>query len=368
MSEEDAKKPAKIMEHLQKFARGLVNETLERHVFNSRIQEDSAPIEIEMLAATWGMEKMTAYLRGLSRFTLQTDHKPLVPILNQKSLIDLSPRIQRLRMRMLKYNFVEEHVAGKDLTEADALSREPVSKPTKEEEFAEQEVNAHMQAVFRSLPASDKRIQEIRAATQADSTLHLLIPLINGGLSESTKDFPIELEPYWENRYSLSVVAGVVLLKDRAVIPKVLQKDILNSKHEGHSGIEKCKRRARQTVYWPFKNNQITQMVRQCETCRELLPSKPHAPWMSHESIPTKPWEKLGSDLFQYAGKSYLIIADYYSLWPEMYLLKKPNSSCVIEATKQTFARYGIPKTLGQRQRSLRNSRMTGNFNMILVY
>lgn len=43
-------------------------------------------IEIEMLAAVWVCEKMTKYLHGLNNFIIQTDHKPLIPIINSKSL------------------------------------------------------------------------------------------------------------------------------------------------------------------------------------------------------------------------------------------------------------------------------------------
>jgi len=44
-----------------------------------------------MQAVTWGCEKMTPYLQGLLYFLVQTDHKPLVPILNYKPLIEMSP-------------------------------------------------------------------------------------------------------------------------------------------------------------------------------------------------------------------------------------------------------------------------------------
>ena len=40
LSENDAKDVAKIIEALEGFAKGIVNETLERHIFNCRVQED----------------------------------------------------------------------------------------------------------------------------------------------------------------------------------------------------------------------------------------------------------------------------------------------------------------------------------------
>ena len=54
------------------------------------------PIENELLAITWGCSKMNLYLQGLPHFIVETDHNPLVPILNSKSLIDMSPRIQEI--------------------------------------------------------------------------------------------------------------------------------------------------------------------------------------------------------------------------------------------------------------------------------
>ena len=75
-----------------------------------------------MLAATWGMMRMNLYQQGLQHFTVQTDHKPLVPILNTKLISDLSPRIQRMCMKMLKFNFTTIYVPGKELIDADTLS------------------------------------------------------------------------------------------------------------------------------------------------------------------------------------------------------------------------------------------------------
>jgi len=65
------------------------------------------------------------------RFIIQTDHKPLVSLLEGLKQLDaLSPRIQRFRMRLMRYSYTIAHVPGKDLTIADTLSQAPASSPS----------------------------------------------------------------------------------------------------------------------------------------------------------------------------------------------------------------------------------------------
>ena len=83
-----------------------------------------AQIEKEALAVTWSCERFSDYLLG-KMFHINTDHKPLVPLLSTKILDELPIRVQRFKMRLMRYSFTISHVAGKSLTTADALSRAP---------------------------------------------------------------------------------------------------------------------------------------------------------------------------------------------------------------------------------------------------
>ena len=67
------------------------------------------------------MEKFHYFLYG-NKFRLETDQKLLVSIY-QKHLVDVSPRIQRLIVRDLPYNFHIVYVPGKLIPMADSLSR-----------------------------------------------------------------------------------------------------------------------------------------------------------------------------------------------------------------------------------------------------
>lgn len=64
------------------------------------------------------------------------------------------------------------------------------------------------------------------------------------------------------------------------------------------------------------------------------------------QGFPTAPWEKVGTDLFHYNGKDYVLVIDYYSNFPEIALLTSATSNSVITHVKSIFARHGIPKTV----------------------
>ena len=85
-----------------------------------------AQIEKEALAITWACEKFSEYILGLP-IEIETDHKPLVPLLSSKQLDSLPPRVLRFRLRMDRFSYNIHHVPGKDLHTTDTLSRAPLS-------------------------------------------------------------------------------------------------------------------------------------------------------------------------------------------------------------------------------------------------
>ena len=51
-------------------------------------------------------------------------------------------------------------------------------------------------------------------------------------------------------------------------------------------------------------------------------------------SFPSRPWERVGMDLFDFRRKVYILVVDYYSCWLNMRLLKSQTSKVVIKVLK----------------------------------
>lgn len=82
-----------------------------------------APIEKECLAIVWACERFEKYLYGLPAFTLITDHKPLIPLMNSKDLDKVLICCQRLLMRLMRFNLVTEYAPGKILVMVEPAER-----------------------------------------------------------------------------------------------------------------------------------------------------------------------------------------------------------------------------------------------------
>tara|TARA_B110000881_G_scaffold207396_1_gene211562 strand:- start:705 stop:4865 length:4161 start_codon:yes stop_codon:yes gene_type:complete len=299
-----------------------------------------AVIEKEALAATWACEKFSDYVLGLD-FLLETDHKPLVPLLSSKELAKMPPRIQRFRLRMMRFSPRIEHVPGKHQVIADSLSRAPTGLPSEDDLMLIAEVEAYADSIVSTMPASEQRLHQLIREQKADETCMRIREYCTTGWPAYLPHLPL-LRPYWENRGHFGIVEDMLLYDDRLVIPQSMRLDILESIHQGHLGVSKCRSRARISVWWPGMSKTIEEMVTKCVTCAINRPESKEP--LMPSSLPDRPWQRIGSDLFHFQGQTHLIVVDYYSRWLEIKKLKDETSESVIIALKELFAQHGIPE------------------------
>ena len=135
-----------------------------------------------------------------------------------------------------------------DLNIADTLSRAHIPDCGSDRM---EELTCAVNLVINNIPATDKRMQEIRDGTKNDKSLHILKRMILNGWPDIQSQIPEEVRPYWNFRDELSEADGVLLKGERLIIPSCLRHDILQRIHMGHMGITKCTQRAREVVFWP---------------------------------------------------------------------------------------------------------------------
>ena len=175
-----------------------------------------AQIEKEALAFTWACERFSDYLLGLE-FHIHTDHKPLVPLFGSKNLDELPIRVQRFRLRMMRFKFTISHVRGKSLLVADALSRAPCSEAVEEDLLLQQETASYVNSVIHNLPATEKQMERIKRHQEEDEECKLATEYCQSGWP-SRQSLSGVMKLYYPVASEISVKDGL-LRGNRVVIP-----------------------------------------------------------------------------------------------------------------------------------------------------
>ena len=292
-----------------------------------------AQIEKECLAVVFGLERFDQYTYG-REVTIQNDHKPLSSIL-RKPLSQSPKRLQAMILRIRRYDINFVYLEGKKLVLAETLSRAPLTS-------TDRPVEVHAIKACKHLNVSDKRIKEIREATEHDEVLQTLTRTILDGWPDKSEDISENIRIYFDTRDTLSVYEGLVFKGERIVIPQSMRKVVKERLHAAHLGRDSMLRRARELVYWPSMKKEISQIADRCEVCLEAKPQNQKETLTQHEPA-DQPWEKVGVDLFSIANRDYLVTVDYYSGFWEIDYLPTTSSEAVVTKLKSHFARYGIP-------------------------
>ena len=261
-------------------------------------EQNYAQIEKELLAIVFGCERFNQFTYGRN-IMIHSDHKPLEAIV-KKPLAATPPRVQRLLLRLQRYEVNVTYVPGKLLNIADTLSRAPLqSTDTDNDNDFNEDIEVMVHSFVDNLPASPERLAQLRHLTAEDENLQHVNKLIKQGWPKHLKQTPIPARPYWNIRHSLHSANGMLFKDECIIIPTKLRPEMLKTVHQGHFGIEKTKARARKVIYWPGMSNDIEQLIAKCSTCNTYRNKIPREPLLPHP-IPERPWQKVASDIFEY--------------------------------------------------------------------
>jgi hypothetical protein len=169
--------------------------------------------------------------------------------------------------------------------------------------------------------------------------------ILEGWIWQTKARAPSKLHPYWNVRDELNIQDGFIYRGEQLLIPQQLRPEYLRVVHRGHLGITKCTERARQYMFWPGMATDIREMVSNCNTCQKYANQQQKEPLMPH-AIPDLPWCKVGMDIMDFQEKSYLVVVDFYSHYPEIRIMKQKRGEDVVMALKSIFAAHGVPQEI----------------------
>lgn len=302
-------------------------------------EKNYSQIDKEALAIVFCLEKLHQYLYG-RKFTLRTDHKPLVSIFGPKVGVPAmaASRLQRWAIKLSAYTYDIEYVNTK-LNGADGLSRLPLKIKIKPSTEIPEQTYLHF--------AQDAMLLDyevIKKFTHRDPMLsRLLVYLRNAWPKENEVK---TMQPFFNRKEELYEELGCIMWGHRVVVPEGCRGSVLAALHEAHMGIVKTKALARSYVWWPGVDEAVEALCRACAVCAAEADAPPrHAP--SLWPWPTKPWSRIHVDfLGPFLGKIYLVMVDARTKWIEAFEVPSTAAQHTITKLSETFARWGLPKQI----------------------
>ena len=183
------------------------------------------------------MKQCRQFLEGL-HFDLITDHRSLVPILNDYALDKLdNQRLLRLRLKMSRYTFTAKWVPHKLNVEADAVSRSPISYGSVDDVLVEGPSTFTARTVVVGIisgsapSAVDSTLEKVKAAAALDPVMSALRNTILLGFPNDKCNLPLALRPFWDVRHRLAIDDDddMIVLDARVVIPRALVTETLRT-------------------------------------------------------------------------------------------------------------------------------------------
>ena len=340
--------------------------------FTHHAESRYAPVEGEALAVADALDKARHFILGCHDLTIAVDHRPLLKIFGDRSLDISNVRLRNLKEKTLRYRFTMVHIPGVKNRASDTLSRHPTGDPCPKRLHLQEDVSSltipeivlngpHspnytpeatdeseilLQESLSSALSSTSVItwEDVQTATSSDQDMNRLLESIEDGIPEDRLQIPQGIRPFHGIRHHLYTVDGVVIYKDRIVIPPSLRRTCLSSLHAAHQGTSAMIAKAESSVFWPGITRDITQQRATCSACNRMAPSQPAQP-PTPPSLSEYPFQCVCCDLFHYKGHQYLVLVDRYSNWPVVERSGQ-GSKGLVDVLRQTFATFGIPDEL----------------------
>ena len=189
----------------------------------------------------------------------------------------------------------------------------------------------------------EKERDEVLQETNKCQEFQALKHAISTGWPTKRSQILASLHPYWNFRDELMIESGILMKNSKVLIPETLKQKYLRHIHQGHQGIEACRSRAREFVFWVNINKDIEELVQKCSLCQSQQNSTCSVQKYVSE-VPPHPWHTVGSDLFYFRRIDFLVVVDYFSKYLLVRKIANSTSSAVIKELGMIFSEFGKPQ------------------------
>ena len=332
----------------------------------SKAERNYSTTRKELLAFVCAVEHFRCYLYGRS-FQVRTDHAALQWLHNFK---EPTGQLARWLERLAEYNYEILHRPGRKHSNADAMSRYPVTIVIPQDawlplytpqEFLKQQEDDQVLGQVHQWLREGQRPQKLVVAGTA-------------------------LRYYWARFDQLLQTKGLAAIEKtneddtethiRILVPAALKKQLLEQVHNspvgGHFGNKKTLHKLCANFHWVGMKRDVEDWVRRCAECstRKTFKKK-RAPLQPSEI--GFPFERVAMDILgplprtERANRYILVVSDYFTRWPEAYALPNQEASTIARILiNEFFARYGVPYQLHSDQGANFDSKLIKELCMML--
>ncbi|KAL7859591.1 hypothetical protein SRHO_G00147380 [Serrasalmus rhombeus] len=299
-----------------------------------------AQVEKEALAVIYAVKKFHQFVY-VHKFTIQTDHKPLLGLLGELKNIQptASARLQRWALLLMQYQYTLTYKPGALIAHADGLSRLPLPHNAPDPPTAPELV-----CLMQQLQTAPITSGQLKDWTRRDPLLARVCQFVTAGWPLTCP--ASELLPYFKRRDELTVEDGVLLWGLRVIIPPRGRQALMEELHEAHPGASRMKAVARAYMWWPGLDAALEDLVKSCTACQQIRNAPlavPMCPW----EWPGKPWTRLHVDYAgPFLGEMFLVLVDSHSKWLEVFPVKSATSTSTVDHLRDVFSTHGLPHTV----------------------
>lgn len=360
-------------------------------------------IEKELLGMVWATKHFRPYLYG-RKFTIRTDHRPLVWLNNMK---EPNSKLQRWKIKLNEFDFQVEYIKGKENVVADGLSRithEGMGNAKIEEGSTGTDILINLNEIFNPEDNMENDIETVHSA-ETDNTYFISITekplnlfknqvIFNYGPKEFTKlkivhrkkirksvtvtrgtdlgktlleclperglvvifceDDSLFLKiqdiyrKYFANNGNLKILRSKILLEDVTNREVILRKIETEHLKNNHRGINEVFTNLKKVCFYPNLQKEIQKFVNNCEICNlakfDRSPIK-HA--LNVTNTPNKQNDIVHIDLW-YPQRNiiYLTSIDKLTKYATVEKLKDRTWLSLINGLKKRIQYLGKPRMI----------------------